>query len=148
MGALSSKIGRLLDRFGVGTIFSASSLKIQQMLQSVKNDFGLRVPRIYRLPYGCGVCYIGQISRPILDLWKEHQKFIRLSQPEKLALAEHCTSTGHQVLFHETKVLSKIQDFRKDWFMNLWKFSWIMIQLIEVWIYNSAQLQMQLYRFV
>lgn len=39
-----------------------------------------------------------------LSIAKEHNRYIRLQQPEKSGLAEHCLPTGHTTLFNETMV--------------------------------------------
>jgi len=49
----------------------------------------------------CGTVYIGQSGRSIDLRIKEHERHIRLAQPEKSAVAEH--SLDHD---HDTKLLS------------------------------------------
>lgn len=54
---------------------------------------GLSIPGVCKVPYTCGMVYIGQTHHTILEKIAEHAGYILLKQPEKSVLAEHCLST-------------------------------------------------------
>jgi hypothetical protein len=68
----------------------------------VKDAIGLKTPGIYRIPCNCGTVYIGQSGRPIHLRLKEHDRHIRLAQPEKSAVAEHSFYLDHIIRLQET----------------------------------------------
>jgi len=51
------------------------------------------------------------MRRNIEDRMKEHQGYTRLRQPEKSAIAEHCTQHKHTALWDQTEILKKIKHF-------------------------------------
>jgi len=63
----------------------------------VKDALGLRTPGIYSIPSECGRVYIGQSGRSIQTQIKEHNRLIRLAQPDKSAVAEHSINHDHIV---------------------------------------------------
>jgi hypothetical protein len=75
------------------------------LLRTAKEDLGLKIPGVYRIPCECGKVYIGQTGRSIEARCKEHMRHIRLDQPEKSAVAEHSINTGHQIDFNSVSVL-------------------------------------------
>jgi adenine deaminase len=50
--------------------------------------------------------YIGQSGRSIHLRIKEHEKHIRLPQPDKLAVAKHSFNHDHIITLQDTKILS------------------------------------------
>jgi len=84
--------------------------KIASYLPSVKDAIGLKTPRIYRIPCECGTVYIGHSGWSIHLRIKEHERHIRLAQPDKSAVAEHSLSHDH-IRLQDTKLLSAITGY-------------------------------------
>jgi hypothetical protein len=68
--------------------------KTIQMLRSVKDDLGLNVPGMYRIPCECDKVYMGQTGRYIEMRCKEHRRHIRLNQVDKSVVAKHSMNTA------------------------------------------------------
>jgi hypothetical protein len=66
----------------------------------------LRTPGIYKIPCECGKVYIGQNGHSIQLRIKEHEKHIRLAQPDKSAVAEQSFNQDHIIRLQDTKFLS------------------------------------------
>jgi hypothetical protein len=54
-----------------------------------------------------GKVYVGQTGRSKTARCKEHERHIRLCQPEKSAVEEHCLETGHRIELEEVTVLTR-----------------------------------------
>jgi hypothetical protein len=80
--------------------------KIPSYLPPVKDALGLRTPGVYSVPRECSRVYIGQSGRSNQLRIKEHDRHIRLAQPEKSAVAEHCINHNHTIKLKDTKLLS------------------------------------------
>jgi len=80
--------------------------KISSYLPLTKDAPGLKTPGIYKIPCECGKVYIGQSGRSIQLRIKEHERHIRLVQPDKSAVAEHSFNQDHRIMLQETKLLS------------------------------------------
>jgi len=77
------------------------------MLRSAKDGLKLKIQGVYRIQCECGKVYVRQIRRTVEERYKERQKYIRLHQPEKSALAKYCISMGHCMDFSGTSILHR-----------------------------------------
>jgi hypothetical protein len=71
-----------------------------------KDAPGLRTPGIYKIPCECGKVYVGQSGRSIQLRIKEHERHIRLAQPDKSAVTEHSFNQDQSIRLQDTKLLS------------------------------------------
>lgn len=71
--------------------------KIFNYLPPVKNNLGIKTPRVYFVPCECGQFYTGQSGRSLDTRIKEHQRHIRLGQPYKSAVAEYSINHDHPI---------------------------------------------------
>ena len=64
-----------------------------------------RTPDVCRIPCECDRVCIGQSGRCIQIRIKEHNRHIRLAQPDKSALAESSIEYDHIIKLQDTKLL-------------------------------------------
>ena len=57
---------------------------------------------VYKIPFECGNVYIGETRRCRHELIKEHDRDIRLSQTQTLAVSEYANNTGQLSLLTDT----------------------------------------------
>jgi hypothetical protein len=80
--------------------------KIGHFMSPVKEALGLRIPGVYSIPCECGKIYVGQSGRTIYHRIKEHDRHVRLTHPDKSALAEYSINYDHIINLQEAKLLS------------------------------------------
>jgi len=71
-----------------------------------KDAPGLRTPGIYKISCECDKVYIGQSGWSIQLCIKEHERHIRLVQPDKSPVAERSFNHDHIIRLQDTKLLS------------------------------------------
>jgi hypothetical protein len=88
------RLSRMLAKHNIKSV-ALPPRKIFNHLPPVKDALGLRTPGIYSIPCECGRVYIGQSGRSVQLRIKEHNRHIRLAQPDKSAVAEHSIDHEH-----------------------------------------------------
>jgi len=95
----------MLTKYNTKSV-AISPKKISSYMPPTKDAPGLRTPDIYTIPCECSKVYIGQSGRSIQLRIKEHERHIRLVQPDKLAAAEHSFNHDHVIRLQNTELLS------------------------------------------
>ena len=108
---ITVRISRLLSKKGIKTVFTPTA-KISQLLRNPKDKRDpLATTGIYSIPCECGKVYIGMTSRSIKTRICEHQRHLRLGQPERSAVAEHAISNQHAIMFGQAKVIARTNGY-------------------------------------
>jgi hypothetical protein len=95
----------MLAKFSIKSV-AIPPKKISNYMPPTKDAPGLRTPGIYKIPCECGKVYIGQSGRSIQLRFKEHERHIRLVQPDKSAVAEHSSNHDHIIRSQNTELFS------------------------------------------
>ena len=99
------RLSRMLAKYNIKSV-TIPPKKISSYFPPTKGATGLRAPGIYKIPCECGKVYIGQTGRSIHLRVKEHERHIRMVQPNKSAVAEHSFDHDHIIRLQDTKLLS------------------------------------------
>jgi hypothetical protein len=99
------RLSRMLVKYNIKSV-AIPPRKISSYMPSTKDVPGLRTPGIYKIPCECSKVYIGQSRRSIQLRIKEHERHIRLLQPEKSAVAEHSFNHDHIIRLLDTEILA------------------------------------------
>jgi len=98
------RLSRMLAKHNIKKV-ALPPRKIFSYLPPVKDTLGLRTPGIYSNPCECRRVYTGQSGQSVQLRIKEHNRHLRLAQPNKSAVAEH--SINHHIIkLQDTKLLS------------------------------------------
>jgi hypothetical protein len=103
------RLSRMLAKHNIKSV-ALPPRKISSYLPPVKDAPGLRTPGVYKIPCECGKVYIGQSGRSIHLRIKEHERHIRLTQPDKSAVAEHSFKHDHIIRLQDTKLVLQKPD--------------------------------------
>ncbi|XP_068083584.1 uncharacterized protein [Anabrus simplex] len=109
---VTDRIGRLLERHEVKTIFQPTQ-QLRNMLRSAKDPRDpLTSTGVYRIPCSCGAVYIGTTGRSVNTRLTEHKRNCRLGQYDKSAVAEHALLDGnHEIRYEDTDILATTSHF-------------------------------------
>jgi hypothetical protein len=103
------RLSRMLAKYNIKSV-AIPHTKIASYLQQVKDAIGLKTPGIYKIPCECGKVYIGQSGQSIHLRIKEHDRHIRLAQPDKSAVAEHSLNQDHIIRLQDINFSPQKQD--------------------------------------
>jgi hypothetical protein len=101
---IHNKISRFLKKHNITTVHIPKR-KTTQMRKFAKDELELMVLGVYQILCKCREVYVRHSRRTTEARCTEHQRYICLHQPEKSALAEHCSTVGHSINLRGTSIL-------------------------------------------
>jgi hypothetical protein len=81
------------------------------MQRFAKDELELTVLGVYHILCKCTEVYVKHSRRTIEARCIEHQRYTCLHQPEKSALAEHCSTMGHSINLRGTSILLRTSGY-------------------------------------
>lgn len=95
---LTDKIMKVAKDVNINGVYNSQGTLAESLMRLKDERPDETKSGIYRI--GCSDCdeeYIGQSKRRVNERWKEHEAAVRLNQPAKSAVAEHCLSLQHSI---------------------------------------------------
>jgi hypothetical protein len=114
---MSDKIIRIAKRNGINACYRSRGSLADNIINLKDKRKNEDKSGIYQV--NCDDCetkYIGQSVRRMEKRWQEHERALRLKQPSKSAIAEHCINEGHKM---GTKKL--IKEVTNGSLLNSWE---------------------------
>lgn len=113
----TERIHRISKRIGIPFVYKSQG-NLGDLLINLKDRRHNHIKAgIYRIKCSdCDAEYIGQSRRRVEKRWKEHHAALRLKQPQKSAVANHCLS-----LDHEMGEKSLVKEVTSCWELNAWE---------------------------
>jgi hypothetical protein len=99
------RLSRMLAKHNIKSV-ALPPKKIVSYFPPVKDALGLITPGVNSIPCECGRVYIGQSGRSTQLRIKEHNRHIKLMQPDKSAVVEHSINHDHIITLRDAKLLS------------------------------------------
>jgi hypothetical protein len=65
------------------------------------------------IPCDCGKVYIGETGRSVSCRIKEHERYLRLDQPELSAIAEHGIKKNHHITIKIAKIIARTHSYTR-----------------------------------
>lgn len=112
-GVVTNRITWVLQRKNIRTI-TRPIQRIRDLMGSVKDPVGLRVPGVHQVPCSCGTVYIRQTGRMVAIREQECKRHLRLGNLDKSANAQHGWETGHEIMFGETRLLHRSSNWHDN----------------------------------
>lgn len=122
MHSVSHRLKKIGQRLNVKVVFSApdklsqltnrtcpvKSMRKRCMVRHRTQFVDCALGVVYRTPFSCGACYVGQTGRCLNDRLREHANNVRGGKDG--FLAQHVSTCGCTPLFEKTTVLCKIKE--------------------------------------
>lgn len=108
----TEKIGKILRQHKIRPVFQTTT-KISNLLPTPKEKIPLECQGVYEIPCAdCDKTYVGQTNRRISVRREEHVLAVH-KKTKTSSLVQHIDATGHKINFDGTKMLAKIEHFKK-----------------------------------
>jgi predicted GIY-YIG superfamily endonuclease len=109
---VSQRIRKHLRPFGIETVFRRTR-RLRDCIFKTKLSTDLLKQKgvVYKIPCECGEVYIGQTKRPLSIRLAEHKRQLKGCCIEKSELANHAWTKQHRILFPNTSIIAKENNF-------------------------------------